>query len=360
MNIYRVGVIGCGRIASIMEDFSDVHPVTIAGAFDSLPNTKLVAAANRGEERLHAFGKRWGVRELYHDYQEMLRKEELDIVCVATHPPLHPEMVIAAAEAGVKGIFCEKPMALSLAECDSMIEACERAKTKLLINCTRRWSGHYEAVKRLIEEGALGELLHIVAHCQGCKPFPAWQAEHEGPLLHDAVHTFDILRSFAGDVEWVLATATRKTDKFRVEDLSYSILKFKEGVSGVVVVDELTEYERWDVELQFTKGKVYIGPKLELWTSRQAEAAEEWWRQLVPGEFPKPAWTEPPIQVAAQDLVLAIEQDSECRCTGYDGRASIEIIMAIYESERRKNAKVHLPIGTSESVLEILRREGKL
>jgi len=359
MNTYRVGVIGCGRIASIMEDSSNVHPVTIAGAFASLPNTKIVAAANRGEERLHAFGKRWGVCALYRDYQKMLREEELDIVCVATHPPLHAEMVIAATEAGVKGIFCEKPMALSLAECDSMIEACEQAKTKLLINCTRRWSGHYEAVKRLIEEGALGELLHIVAHCQGCKPFPAWQAEHEGPLLHDAVHTFDILRFFAGDIEWVLGTATRKTDQFRVEDTSYSILKFKEGMSGVVIVDELTEYERWDVELQFTKGKVYIGPKFEIWTSRQAKTAEGWWYELAQGEFPKPAWTEPPIQVAAKDLVLAIEQDKECRCTGYDGRASIEIIMAIYESERRMNAKVYLPIGTSESALEILRREGR-
>ena len=359
MNTYRVGVIGCGRIASLMEDSSKVHPVTIAGAFDSLPNTKLVAAANRGEEKLRAFGERWRVNALYHDYQEMLNKEELDIVCVATHPPLHAEMVVAATEAGAKGIFCEKPMALNLAECDTMIKACEQAGTKMLINCTRRWSGHYEAVKRLIEEETLGELLHIVSHCQGCKPFPAWQAEHEGPLLHDTVHTFDILRFFAGDVEWVLATATRRTDQFRVEDTSYSIMNFSNGVTGVVVVDELVEYERWDVELQFTKGKVYIGPKLELWTSKQADMAEEWWCELVPGEFPKPAWTEPSIKVAAQDLVSAIEQDRECRCTGYDGRASIEIIMAIYESERRSNTKVRLPLGVSESVLEIMRREGK-
>jgi len=356
---YRVGIIGCGRIASTFEDESDVHPASIAGAFASLPEARLVAGCNRGEEKLRAFGKRWGVTALYHDYREMLARENLDIVAVATHPPLHPEMVIAAAEAGVKGIFCEKPMALSLAECDAMIEACERAGTKLLIHCTRRWSGPYEAARRLIEAGTLGELLRLVAHCQGCKPFPSWQVEHEGPLLHDAVHTFDTFRFLAGDVEWVWGTATRRTEEFRVEDTSYSLLKFKTGVDGVVLVDELAEYERWDIELQFTHGKVAL-PSEELWTIRPEDFEAGWWYELTPGEFPESPWDEPAIQLAARDLIGAIEEDRDCRCTGADGRAAIEIIMAIYESERRGNTKVHLPLGLGESALEILRREGRL
>lgn len=360
MATYRVGIIGCGRIASSFEDESEVHPASIAGAFNLLPQTSLVAASNRGEERLRAFGRRWGVPALYHDYREMLAKEALDIVVVATHPPLHPEMVVAAAEAGAKGIFCEKPMALSLGECDAMIEACRRSGTKLLINCTRRWSGHYEAARRLIQEGTLGELLHLVAHCQGCKPTPDWQSEHEGPLLHDAVHTFDLLRFFAGDVEWVLATATRRQRReFRVEDTSFSLLQFKNGVDAVVIADELTEYERWEVELQFTHGRVRLGPDFALWNIRPLEFEKGFWYELVPGEFPVPAWEEPPLLVAARDLVEALETDRECRCHGEDGRAAIEIIMAIYESQRRGNAKVHLPLGIEESVLEVLRREGQ-
>ena len=176
MTTYRVGIIGCGRIASTFEDISPVHPASIAGAFAGLPNARIVAAANRGKERLEAFGRRWGVTTLYHDYQEMLRKEALDIVCVATPPEVHAEMVIAAAEAGVRGIFCEKPMALSLGECDVMIRACEAHGTKLLINCTRRWYGQYETIRRLVAGGEFGDLLHIVAHCEGCKPIPEWHA----------------------------------------------------------------------------------------------------------------------------------------------------------------------------------------
>ena len=96
MTEYRVGIVGTGRIASSMEDQSDVHPITITGAFEALPNTKVVAGCNRGEKGLQAFGQRWGVTALYHDYREMLERENLDIVAVATHPPLHPAIVVAA------------------------------------------------------------------------------------------------------------------------------------------------------------------------------------------------------------------------------------------------------------------------
>lgn len=359
--VYRVGIVGCGRIGSTWEDISLMHPATIAGAFAALPDAELVAACNRGEARLRAFGQRWGVAALYHDYRAMLANEQLDIVAVATPPPSHPEVVVAAAEAGARGIFCEKPMALSLGECDAMIQACERAGAKLLVNCSRRWSGQYEAARRVVEDGTLGDLIHISAHCTGCKPTPDWEAATEGPLLHDAVHTFDILRFFAGDVEWVLGTATRrKRFESRVEDTSLVLMQFRNGVDAAVVVDELTEYERSDVELQCERGVVRQGFNAGLWQAQMEAFEQPWWYELVPAEPLALAWTERPVLLAARDLIEAIEQDRAPRCSGYDGRAAVEIIMAVYESERRGNAKVYLPLGTQESALEALRREGKL
>ena len=105
MNMYRVGIMGCGRIASTMEDESDVHPISIAGAFEALPNTEIVAGCNRGAAKLHAFGERWSVDALYHDYREMLANEALDIVCVATHPPLHPGDGDCFRRSGCEGNF---------------------------------------------------------------------------------------------------------------------------------------------------------------------------------------------------------------------------------------------------------------
>jgi len=181
MALYRVGLIGCGRIGSEFEDLRGEHPCSIAGAFNALPNCQLVAGCNRGEERLRKFGRRWGVTSLYRDHAEMLRNEQLDLVAVATPPGAHRDQVVAAAEAGAKGIFCEKPMALSLAECDDMLAACRQNGAKLLVNCTRRWIGQYEAVKRAAGVGRWGELLHLVGFCQGCKPLPEWEAEFEDP-----------------------------------------------------------------------------------------------------------------------------------------------------------------------------------
>ena len=356
---YRVGIIGCGRIASTMEDESDLHPVTIAGAFDALPNAR--AACNRGAGPLRAFGDRWGVDALYRDYREMLSQEHLDVVCVATHPPEHPGIVIAAAEAGARGIFCEKPMALSLAECDAMIRACDEAGARLLVNCSRRWSGQYESVRRLIDSGELGPLLHVAAYCQGCKPFPEWVADTEGPLLHDAVHTFYILRFFAGDVAGVIGTAGRRLRReFRVEDTSCALLEFRSGVDGVVITDELTEYARFDLELQCERGVVGLGTNAGLWRSRPLAFERGKWFELAPGVLPEPAWDEPPVLRAARDLLECIGNDGQPRCNGLDGRAAVEIIMAIYESQWRGNARVHLPVDAGESAMERLREGGML
>ena len=127
--MYRVGIMGCGRIASTMEDESDAYtPFRFRARLRHCPtpnSSQVVTGAQRNCTPLENDGD---VDALYHDYREMLAKETLDIVCVATHPPLHPEMVIASAEAGAKGIFCEKPMALSIGECDAMIDACEQER----------------------------------------------------------------------------------------------------------------------------------------------------------------------------------------------------------------------------------------
>jgi len=359
MALYRVGLIGCGRIGSEFEDLRGEHPCSIAGAFNALPNCQLVAGCNRGEERLRKFGRRWGVTSLYRDHAEMLRNEQLDLVAVATPPGAHRDQVVAAAEAGAKGIFCEKPMALSLAECDDMLAACRQNGAKLLVNCTRRWIGQYEAVKRAAGVGRWGELLHLVGFCQGCKPLPEWEAEFEGPLLHDAVHLFDLMRFYAGDVEWVLGTASRRRrPEFRVEDTSLSILQFASGIDGVVVVDELTEHFRFELELHFERGLVSVGVGLEAKRSVRADTEETWWYRLTDDEVPAPSWEGTGILNAAKDLVRAIESDTECRCTGEDGRAALEIIMALYESERRGHEKVRLPFADTRRLVDVLRADG--
>ncbi len=362
---YRVGVIGCGRIGSEWDrDPHPTLPLTHAGAFHTLPRATLVAGANRGRERLEAFGRKWGVSALYHDYREMLAREHLDIVCIATHPELHCEQVVAAAEAGVGGILCEKPIALSLAEADEMIAACERNGVTLIVNHSRRWSPIYRRARELVQEGEIGELLTIVGYCQGVKPHPAWRADKEGPLLHDATHTFDMFRFFAGDVAWVMGTAMRRQRPFPVEDESLCIVRFKNGISGIAVVNELTEYARFDIELQGSEAKIALGTSgNEIWYSTTAPHAtresnpEFEWKNLRRQPFP-PVPQLSPIQEAAREMIECLDTGKKPSSDGHDGRAALEIIMAIYESQRQGNRPVTLPLPGAPSSLHRLREEG--
>src|SRR6476659_2916069 len=120
---YRVAVVGTGRVGALWETDPPTG-TSHAGAFFIQPECELVAGANRHRDRLEEFGRLFGVSGLYQDYDEMLRTERPDIVCVATHPGSHADIVESAVRNGVRAIFCEKPMALDLTDCDRIIAAC--------------------------------------------------------------------------------------------------------------------------------------------------------------------------------------------------------------------------------------------
>jgi predicted dehydrogenase len=336
-----------------------------AGAFFVQPECELVAGANRRRDRLEEFGRRFGVRALYQDYDEMLRRERPDIVCVATHPGSHAAIVESAVRNGARAIFCEKPMALDLADCDRIIEACAAHGALLSVNHSRRWYPIFRHARDLVRQGAIGELISMTGYCQGGKPSPAWQSEFEGPLLHDATHLFDLMRFFAGDVAWLAATALRrKHTAFPVEDDSTALLRFHSGATGVALVNELTDYVRFELDVQGTNGTLRLGldqfeiarAKLVSFEAARAETPDFEW-QVLESE-PLPELPGPPaFAVAARELVDALEGRAELSSTGADGRASMEIIMAIYESQRRGNAPVHLPLPPGPSPLEALARE---
>ncbi len=363
MKSYRAGLVGCGRIGTLWET-DPPTPVTHAGALAVLPQTQLVAGSSRGAEHLHAFGKRWGVDALYLDYREMFAREKLDIVCIATHPGLHRPIVEAAVASGVKGILCEKPLALSLTDADALVAACRSAGCVLSVNHSRRWDPAHRKAKEMVDQGLIGELVALYGFCQGVKPFPAWTADEEGPLIHDAVHLFDLFRLFAGEPQSVVGTAVRRKQPFRVEDDSHAIFTFANGLSGVAMVNELTRYNRFGIEIQGTDGAILLDETGARWwrsvdrTDRINEPNPqiEWW-SLEPEPFP-PVTATSSILEAVRELVHCMETGATPSSPGEDGIASLEMVMAIYESQRRGNQPVTFPLAERESGLYRLREEG--
>ena len=216
----------------------------------------------------------------------------------------------------------------------------------------------------MLDGGAIGNLISMLGICQGVKPFPAWTADEEGPLIHDAVHTFDLFRIYAGDVKSVIGTAHRRQHPFRVEDISEAIFKFHSGVSAVCMANELTRYARFGIELQGTEGILSLEYSGNQWllgvdtTDRlnEPDPRIEWYTLE---QQPFPATKEASsIHLAVEELVHCMESGGEPSSNGEDGVASLEMVMGIYESQRMGNRPVELPLADRASQLYMLRDEG--
>ena len=139
-------------------------------AYFHSPKVELIAGADLHDGQRKLFGERWQIPSdnMYSDYREMLTKEDLDIVSVCTSARVRSTIVQDLARAGVKAIWAEKPIALSLEEADTMVRVCDEEGVALAINCARRWNPLYTQVKRVIDEGQIGKILQVTANAPSC------------------------------------------------------------------------------------------------------------------------------------------------------------------------------------------------
>ena len=229
---YRAGIIGCGAIAR-------AH----AGGYEKVHNAKIVAAADTEKGQLEKFSREYGIQALYTDYMKMLETEQLDLVSICTWPPLHCEMTIKAAQAGVRGILCEKPMACSLAEAEKMIEAADKAGVTLMIGETVRFNPVNLKIKDLIDRNIIGEIFlvrifrdHEMHDYLRRRPWMLDKRKAFGGIWSSGgVHDVDVLRMLVGEVETVsLFKAKSMLPEMEGDDTSAAILKFENGALGVV------------------------------------------------------------------------------------------------------------------------------
>lgn len=344
---YRAGVIGCGRIGSLLDDelfdreVRDeswrARPCTHAGNYVLHPRTELAAGADNVPRRLARYGAKWGVSHLYADYLEMLEKEQLDIVSIATEAPLHHEMTIAAARAGARAVFLEKPIAASLAEADEIIRVCDECGTKLIVNHTYRFHPNLPKAKALIEQGAIGELTTILSS------FPRW-------LLHVGSHQFDLLGYFAGEPDLAFA---HLDEDLHIDTQGSGYVHFKSGIRALVDVRPRASFGFLD--LMGTTGMIRfvndINATFELWQAeKRAESPSE--SQLAQQPFPGVSATEEgrgPARgrfvctTAIDEIVACLDEQRESLSSGKDARQALEIAMGMYRSHQAGGRAVALP-----------------
>src|SRR5262245_41282390 len=172
MKPVRVGLIGSQFITTIHLE-----------ALRSVPGAEIVAVTSATEAHVKGFAERHGIGRWFTDYRKMYEMPDLDLVVLGLPNDLHCDATVAAADAG-KHVICEKPLCLNLAEADRMIEACRRAKVKLMYAEELCFTPKYVRLKQLVDEGALGEV-HLVKQAE----------KHDGP---HAAWFWDVERSGGG------------------------------------------------------------------------------------------------------------------------------------------------------------------
>ena len=347
---YRAALIGLGRIADTIDDETVgsgwLEPFSHMGSYMDVPEVRVVGAADRYREQREAFGQRWGVSadKLYDSYQEMLERERPDIVSICTHVAPRAEITLDIARmvregrTGVKCIWVEKPMAVSLQEADSMVEACREAGVILMLNAMRASDVYYRRARALIDEGALGKMLQITGH-------------GSGSLAHMGVHWLGAMCVLAGGserVSWLVGEAESDDKANSGGDLAgNAYLAFENGARGFCRMMP-SGASTWTLDAIGENGTIAIrngneGYEFELW--RMGQVVEGARPTPVRYVFPRPQriWSAGVGQV--KDAIACIESGKTPNCSGDMGRHLLEIAIAIRESHRLGNVRVDLPLA---------------
>lgn len=364
---YRVGVIGRTGKGDYGHDLDTV--------WLDMPEAEVVAVADESEPGRTKAKARLNAPAAYADYREMLRKEKPDLVSVAPRwLDCHRDMALACAEAGVRGVLMEKPLCRDLEEADAMVAACERTGMKMAVCHQTRYSPRLTVVRDLIASGRIGDVVEIRTRGKEDR-----RGGGEDMMVLGS-HTMDLMRFLAGDPQWCFGRVTqegRPITRAHVQDgnegigsLAGDTIAAVYGFAGPLTGHFATHRarqspgQRFAVHVFGTKGVISLGtgtlPPVML-------IEDPSWTLLSQGGKGIPVTSagvgEPePLKdgshrygntLIAKDLIRCVEENRQPLGSIYDGRAALEMILAVYESHR-VGAPVALPLKNRRHPLTLL------
>ena len=326
-------LVGCGRIAKRHSELLGLNQID---------NARLVSVCDIEYSKAKVIGERFNVSS-YKDFDEMMENENIDVVAVLTPSGLHANHVVSLSKYG-KDIMVEKPMALTLDDADAMIEACDRNGCRLFIIKQNRFNVPVVKLRDAHQSGRFGKLvLGTVrvrwARHQSYYDQDTWRgtwAMDGGVLTNQASHHVDMLEWIMGDVESVFARATTALVDIEAEDTAAVVLKFKSGALGIIEATTATRPKDLEgsISILGEKGNVVIGGfavnKMQSWNFENKQNNDD----NVLKEFS----VNPPNvygfghQAYYEHVVECVSNRGRNLVDGLQGRKSIELISAIYES----------------------------
>jgi UDP-N-acetyl-2-amino-2-deoxyglucuronate dehydrogenase len=337
----RVALIGCGRI-------SGSH----VAAIDKIDGLDLVAVCDVEIDRAKALADERGI-PAFRTIEELLAGVECDVVAVCTPSGLHPAHGIVAARAG-KHVVTEKPMAISLADADALVQACDAAGVYLFVVKQNRLNPPVQLLRRAVEKGRFGRIYVANTTVRWTRPqeyydAAPWRGTWEfdgGAIMNQASHYVDLMQWLVGPVESVVAKTATLARRIETEDTGIAVIRFRSGALGVIEVTVLTHPRNFEgsITILGEKGTVKIGGtavnRVEHWQFADYDDDDK----LI-----DTANTSPPTVYGFghegyyRNVLAVLRGEAKPGTDGREGRKSLELILGIYESAKT-GREVPLPL----------------
>jgi len=342
-------IVGCGVIAPF-------H----ARAISDLPDARLVGVMDLHEEQAAQCGAEFGV-EHFTDLDDVLRRPDVDVVCVCVPSGRHAEVGVRAARAG-KHLVVEKPIEVTLEAADRLIAACRASGVQLTVISQHRYDSGVRRLRELLDSGRLGRLIlgdalikwyRTQEYYDGAGWRGTWALDGGGCLMNQGVHYVDLLQWMMGPVDSVFARFSTAAHDIEVEDIVVAALRFRSGALGCLEASTAVYpglLER--LEVTGTGGTVIV----EAGSLKVCELKDEkgetspYGGKLYSAALPGPeTGSADPAAIShyghrqqIREFLAAIGAGREPMLSGDEGRKPLEIILAAYESARTGH-DVHLP-----------------
>ena len=362
MKKMRTGIIGAGKVAHI-------H----AKALIKMELSDLRAVYNWKKERAVDFAVQYDLKA-YDDIEEMIMEEDIEMVTVCTPHPAHLDSVLSALKAGAH-VIVEKPLAVSLEDCDRMIRMAADRNLYLGMISQRRLYQPVIRVKQAIEKGKIGQPILGIVYLLGWRgeeyyksdPWRGkWELEGGGVLVNQAPHQLDLFQWFMGDIDELYGCwANFNHPYIEVEDTAMALVKFRNGAFGNIVVSNSQNPALYgkvhvfgdngaSVGVQTDGGAMFIAgmsdieeaPYNDIWTVPGEEKLHELWKKEDEDFFHRIDPVQYYHQWQLQDFVESIIDKRKPMVSGEEGRKTVEIFNAIYESNSTGKA-VKFPLGSA-------------
>jgi predicted dehydrogenase len=331
--IYKFALVGCGRIAGKHVD-----------AINSIDEAALVAVCDSDIKRAENLGNKLRI-PFFGSYDEMLQNVDVDIVNILTPSGLHPDHTMDIVKKYNKHIVCEKPMALTLPDADRMIETCDEFGCRLFIVKQNRYNLPVIKTREAIDRGLLGRIIMGSVRVRWCRDQKyydqdQWRGTWEldgGVITNQASHHIDLLEWMLGEPVSVIGKTATYCSDIEVDDTALAIITFKSGAMGLIEATTATRPKDLEGSLSILgeKGSIVIGGfsvnRMTTWNISGQSKEEQEATLTANSEEPPNVYGYGHMRYL-EHVLDCIKHNKKALVDGIEGRRSLELINAIYES----------------------------